>query len=79
MSSINTSHSIFVGEMVAASTHCEGQMTITQEVYRIATSTGEPHAPRGMTLRIVTHFVDATTNSSKDAKKLSIVTGNSSN
>lgn len=65
--------------MVSASTHCEGQRTITQEVYKIATSTDEPPDQRGMTLRIVTHFVDDTINFSKDAKKLSIVTGNSSN
>ena len=77
MYSINTSHSTFVTEMVSASTHSEAQRTITQEVYSVATSTGEQHDQPDMTLRIVTHFVDATTNSSKDEKKQSIEIGNS--
>lgn len=46
-------------------------MTITQEVYKIATSTEGLRDPYAMTLRIVTAFADDTTCSLKEESKRS--------
>lgn len=79
MYSINTSHSIFVAEMVSASTHSEAQRTITQEVYKIATSTPEQPVQRDMTLKIVTRYVPGITNSLNNENQQNTEIGNSSN
>lgn len=69
----------YATEIRSASIRYEGQTTITQEVYKIVTSTEEQHDQRGMTLRIVTHFADDTTNSSKAGNKQNTQIGSSNN